>query len=198
MDKYQRLPRISEGRGVLLGVSPLLQHAEQAAVVQETFQLLCNGITGSTAAPHRCSETVNEGGHLTCCAVLCCAVQCYAVLCYAMLCCAVLCYAMLCYAMLCYAMLCYAMLCCAILCYTVLWVCCAMPSCAVELYHANPCYAPLCCAMLCYNLLCYFILCCINQTQSRGQPSTRDIPKRCCDVQSGKIRHAVQAGVSNE
>ena len=152
MDKYQRLPRISEGRGVLLGVSPLLQHAEQAAVVQETFQLLCNGITGSTAAPHRCSETVNEGGHLTCCAVLCCAVQCYAVLCYAMLCYAMLCYAMLCYAMLCYAMLCYAVLYCAILCYGSAVLCHPVLWSYIMLTHAMPHYVVLCCAITCYAI----------------------------------------------
>ena len=56
MGNDQGLPRISEGGGVFLGLRPLLQHAQQAAVVQKAFQLLSNGITGSTAAPHRCIE----------------------------------------------------------------------------------------------------------------------------------------------
>ena len=45
-----------EGCGVLLQGGSLLQHAQQASVVQEALQLLCGGITRCTAAPHSCTH----------------------------------------------------------------------------------------------------------------------------------------------
>ena len=38
------------------GRSPMLEHAQQAAMVQKAFQLVCCRINGSRAAPHRCSQ----------------------------------------------------------------------------------------------------------------------------------------------
>ena len=60
MGKYQGLLGTPEGGGVFLGGGPLLQHAQQAAVVQEAFQLLGDGITGGTAHPHRCRQTGSQ------------------------------------------------------------------------------------------------------------------------------------------
>ena len=107
---YQGLLGILRGCWAVLRGGPLLQHAQQATVVQEAFRLLCDGVTGGTAAPHSCSTTKPVSGRDTCVpSVTGCAMPCHAMLCYAMPCHAMLCYAMLCYAMLC----CYAMLYCS-------------------------------------------------------------------------------------
>lgn len=52
---YQGMSGVIGGVGLLLGGGLLLQHAQQAAMVQEALQLLMSGIACSTAAPYSCS-----------------------------------------------------------------------------------------------------------------------------------------------